>query len=128
MPYCHISELKTCYLSNIIVKRVQQTKLDSESFVNLTSSVIYLLCSRKTILSFQMFWQKQYDFQHIYFSTTQQARYSLCSSLGKKFCSHKKYAFSMETLCNGRLCVDKGRYFIYNLQLKVLKNHVMRVK
>ena len=33
-PYHHISELKSCCLSNIVVQRVQQTKLDSESFVN----------------------------------------------------------------------------------------------
>ena len=41
MPYCHISELKSCYLSNIIVKRAQRTKLDSESFVNIYQFICY---------------------------------------------------------------------------------------
>ena len=41
-PYRQISELKSCYLSNIIVQRVQRTKLDSESFVNIYQFIRYL--------------------------------------------------------------------------------------
>ena len=37
-----MSDLKSCYLSNIIVQRVQRTKLDSESFVNVYQFIRYL--------------------------------------------------------------------------------------
>ena len=41
-PTATFSELKFCDLSNMIVQRVQQTKLDSESFVNVYWFFCYL--------------------------------------------------------------------------------------
>ena len=39
--YRHILESKSCYLSYIIVQRIQSTKLDSESFVNIYQFIRY---------------------------------------------------------------------------------------
>ena len=48
--YCHISEWKS-WKSNIIVQRVQRTKLDSESFVNVSEFIRYLpVVLKKTVL------------------------------------------------------------------------------
>ena len=48
--YCHISEWKS-WKSNIIVQRVQRTKLDSESFVNVSEFIRYLpVVLKKTLL------------------------------------------------------------------------------
>ena len=82
-PYRHISKLNSCDLSNIIVQRVQRTKLDSENVVNdyqfiryllvvfkKNSSVkylIYLFCLSKCFCRNKP-WDLLY-FRHIFFST-----------------------------------------------------------